>query len=1325
MAQNVYNLSFLDDDYQPQEIGEKLSKFLPGRYIWSLFPEDKIPNVLKQGYNHSIEGLAHKALTGKNFYDLGNYSPGILSDIASTMISFVASPTDYLTLGLGGAVAKTAAKPLLGRTTNALVKGGMPRTEAIKSAQLGMEQLLQKSAPISLRNEFKKGGLSQKVLSEFGKVNKAGSIGSIGFYSGLQSALIQEAEEGEVSLAKSLYDGTKAGLTLYGGMVGGKALSSAMTKGKFGKHISELMNETTPQAKLARLSATKGVEIASFGTAPAVFETIEGNPRFPHPAEYAHALGVVGGLTVARGAVKLASGQPAKQRVTKLKKEDIALEEKGIKGTLTKEAEMAAREQVGRKIDIQEDFKFFRTDGTTIVEAARIRDKKLNDIIKITLRKSENPQIQKDIDIANKNNLPYQIKISKQDYINKYKNISDDRSIPANASINQISKINFKEAKKLSKEQGVSDKEFDIRYKQIKDRSPETLDVEINRRIRRFYEAEKEIPKIVQSLKKDPKFVQDVANVEYGTTFSRILGKNLYNKFMDFAGPAEASVKSPIGKKAFDVLDNFQYQNRIQINKYLGPGGLLDKAGYNTKTPSKEKKLLGQVLSKEININNLKKGQTFVMDGKNYKFNVIDPSRVRKTFNIAYRDAVNAKIDVAKFEPNYFPRYYKSDVLRQLRIDIDNIARKAQKQGYEANEIFNKNENTTLKKEFNNFIKKEIKEGNYSKDFRKLIYQYANVDALGRPKKTPPGVKFNFKSNFVQGFTKLREDTGSSIFDRNNNYSLTKNRLKENKVPQELLEINTDAFLSRYFTSVAKSISHSKNFGQDGAYLKGIGSALNALANDPRSKVTIKDFKNFEQIVKMTTGAIEFDPKFNWSQGTKSFLQDVTSFQVGTKIGLGFAVIPNLSQLSISVALKTGYGPLINAALNYKTKAEYKKFVNSVAYNYKDIMDASIGTSLEGSTLAGKFANLTTNRFFGLPIIGKALSFNRINEINFKMSAVTSYEYLLKQQSIAQGKGALGKLQSQRTKAKMELKKAGFDDFNTNLSLKDPKSKTYDKLQKYAFTFARDFQLQKNVLRDPKFANDPRFRPFFLFKRFGYRQADLFSKVLREEGKNPAMYLRLAASGLFGLGLVMPAKELLSRFLAGEEIYDPKYNLNNTVLDIKQDGSISEAISQYSLNDVIDGIASVGAIGTVSDILAGESFLESVEFALKPVIFADLDKAYDATSRFFTDINGYGIGGAFKRTPKNLAPIFGTGVRRVTQRFATEKQEEDYVKYRKGLVRGQILDALAVGDNKTSIRLLNEWNRVYGFQNPIMYEDVDYDDVAKRIITKAEKRRRP
>ena len=1347
MAKYDFNLSFLDDKSQPESLGEKFTKALPGQYVWSLFPEDKIPNVLKQAYNHSIEGLAHKALTGRNFYDLGGYTPGILADIGSTVLSFIASPTDFLTLGLGGAAAKAVAKPLLSKTTNALIKGGMPKARAVRNAELGFEQALSAALPNALKNELKTGSVSAQVLKEVDRIGTVGSLGSIGFYSGLQSALVQQADEGKISAVKTLTDASKAGLTLYGGMVGGKALATAMEKGKFGKPIQDLLKEDTFQSKLTRLSATKGIEVASFGTAPAVFETIEGNPRFPHPAEYAQAMGVVGGLLVQRKAVQLLRGQPKKDRLTKLEKEEAKAIKEGREGPLTFEArKIAEAEQpTVKKRLLREEIRY--NEFETVRTRENWREKKLDDTITVEIlqvgKGPKGKQRQADIDKFKSDpsnrgirGLSYTVQMKVQDFLKTYRKSSDDPGSlklkrDATNKIRSTEKINTQKADELRKQQKVSDEEFIAKKKKLKEENPDYTRDEIARNLRRHYEAPKDIENLTKSLKADPRFKQDIANLEYGTTLRNMMGKKLYDRFIDFAAPAKGTLDSAVKRRAFDILENYQSGVRIKVNSYLNPSvGILAKSGYfkiedlkGKKAADKEKDLLRRVLESNLDESKIKVGKPFQLDGKTFKFEVIDPAKVRIAFNKAYNDARRAGIEVEKFEKNYAPRYYKPEVIKKIRGELDTIVRQLQNQGHEITEFFaGKQTSSKHKKEFNNYLKAYLNKQGVSKEFRTQMYRYADQF---RQEAKAKGKKLDISSqDFVQAITKLREQVSWTIFDRNNNYSLTKKRQLD--VPKEYRETNPDAIFGRYFNQVAKSIAHFENLGKDGSNLKGIGDALNVLANSPRSKVTAKDFNNFEQIVKMTTGAIEFDPKFNWGQGTKSFLQDVTSFQVGTKIGLGFAVIPNLSQVSISVALKTGYGPILNGVYKYKTNKEYKKFVDSVSYNYKDILEAALGANVEKGGLMGKFANQTTDRLFGLVPgrLGKALSFNRINEINFKMSSVASYEYLLKQQNIALGKGILGKNPSLRTKAVRELNRAGFKDIRTNFDLKTTNQNTYRKMQDFAFKFSRDYQLQKNVLADPKFANDPRFRPFYLFKRFGYRQAELFTRVLSEERNNPALYLRLAASGAFGIGLIMPAKELLSRFLAGEEIYNPDYNLTNTFEYLK-DGSFVEGVSQYGLGDVLKGMSQVGAVGTISDMLASESKLEAVEFALKPVIFADLDKGYQAVQRFFSDVDGYGIGGATRRTPKNLAPIFGTAVRRLAQNLQTEKQKEDYIKYRKGLVRSQILDALAVGNDKTSTRLLNEWNRVYGYQNPIMYDDVDYDDVAERIISKAEKRMRP
>ena len=425
--------------------------------------------------------------------------------------------------------------------------------------------------------------------------------------------------------------------------------------------------------------------------------------------------------------------------------------------------------------------------------------------------------------------------------------------------------------------------------------------------------------------------------------------------------------------------------------------------------------------------------------------------------------------------------------------------------------------------------------------------------------------------------------------------------------------------------------------------------------------------------------------------GTKNLLTDLTNFQVGTKIGLGFAVIPNISQITISTALKIGYGPLINGFRNYHFDKNYRKLFDSISYNYTDLFAQTFGfdtRTREG--IMSKFAQKTTDRFFG---IIPGFSFNKINEINFKMTAIGSYEHLLNLQKTATGKNIKSRIPKEKVKAIAELRKQGFDNFDKiNLDLKKGKvsPENYRKIQSYAFRFARDFQLQKSVLQDPLLANDPRFRPFFLFKRFGVRQAGLFTKILSEENSNPFMYLRLAAAGYAGAAVIAPAREMLA--------------------------------------DVIDSFATVGAMGVISDIIAAEDKLRAIQFTITPVMYQDLNKIYDTVYKFSSEAfspGDYGIFGATKRLPKNISPVFGTGPRRLLQRIWTEKQKEDYTTYRKGPTRTKILDALLDGKRTEALEIMREWNRVYGYENPIVFSEIDYDDMTKRYITKLKKRQRP
>ena len=67
-------------------------------------------------------------------------------------------------------------------------------------------------------------------------------------------------------------------------------------------------------------------------------------------------------------------------------------------------------------------------------------------------------------------------------------------------------------------------------------------------------------------------------------------------------------------------------------------------------------------------------------------------------------------------------------------------------------------------------------------------------------------------------------------------------------------------------------------------------------------------------------------------------------------------------------------------------------------------------------------------------------------------------------------------------------------------------------------------------------------------------------------------------------------------------------------------------------------------------------------------------------------------------------------------------QRAAYVKRIKQLRLGDIKDAIIDGNSEKAVRLINDYNRTYGSENPIMYDDYDADSITNRIINRIKKR---
>ena len=140
-----------------------------------------------------------------------------------------------------------------------------------------------------------------------------------------------------------------------------------------------------------------------------------------------------------------------------------------------------------------------------------------------------------------------------------------------------------------------------------------------------------------------------------------------------------------------------------------------------------------------------------------------------------------------------------------------------------------------------------------------------------------------------------------------------------------------------YSASAAKSIAFTKTAGKKGAQVYDKIKALKDIGGHQEAELLYKSVGTF-------TGAIELDRRYNWRPKSKSILNDLVNIQVATKIGLGFATIPNLTQSFISSVLKTGYGPFISGTLKMITDKNYRALIN----RYSGASSLELQTMLAG-----------------------------------------------------------------------------------------------------------------------------------------------------------------------------------------------------------------------------------------------------------------------------------------------------------------------------------------------------------------------------------------
>ena len=431
------------------------------------------------------------------------------------------------------------------------------------------------------------------------------------------------------------------------------------------------------------------------------------------------------------------------------------------------------------------------------------------------------------------------------------------------------------------------------------------------------------------------------------------------------------------------------------------------------------------------------------------KLTEVEALRLSKALEAGKAPEVKAVLDDIVFQlrkngvkigyvENYFPRVWKREVAEEVFNDLAKVEKMMIESGNKSDQI----------------IKSYL--GNQSKNTIDIVnYMISEGSA----------------KTYSEALKRLKKDVSNQLFPQS---SFEKARKLD--LPATIFERDARKVIPYYLDTMTKRLSLAKQFGADGK--KGQRIIDKVSRKNPDEGILL------HEVLDMYTGNAE--QLRGYTGKAKDILNAYYGFEVGSKIGLGTATIPNLTQTLVSTMPQWGVFRTLRSGIDL-LNPQSREFARSTGI-LKDSMISAL-SGVEPTGIMGKFSKYATK-----------LGFEQVNKFNLYLAANTF-----------------------KVGAKDLMKIANSNSIKANWSRKTLKSfginykskLTDDLLAKKMYRFAVDSQLQKNVLRDPKVFNDPKWRPLFLFKRFGVRQATMIKDMLKTEIKNGNYMpiLRIMAGG--------------------------------------------------------------------------------------------------------------------------------------------------------------------------------------------------------------------
>lgn len=636
--------------------------------------------------------------------------------------------------------------------------------------------------------------------------------------------------------------------------------------------------------------------------------------------------------------------------------------------------------------------------------------------------------------------------------------------------------------------------------------------------------------------------------------------------------------------------------------------------------------------------------------------------KVKVVFDKAYKLAEKTGIEVSGYIEQYFPRMMRKDIQKIIFDDLMPFI--AKNEAFLQNKITNRKDLNML----NKIVQRSIQAGEFNKVTTRALNKLVKEGKL----------------SYKQAMENLRSEVFSEMYSPFGNLE----KKRKLKLPSDFYERNAKEVITRYLDKFGKRISSAEVFGKKGEEAKSLLEALRL--KDPT------EYKVMKELYANYTGLSSVDPAKAMSPAARKLADAIMSFEYGTKIGLGFATIPNVTQTLISTAVEAGYWRTVKGAARL-LRPEVRKRIRQSGATHHNVMDILLGTDMgvtNPRSIREGLKKIVTEKGINNRLANTAnllttvSGFKGINYINQLLAASTAEVYVKDLSKIARSKPA------QRTRkykdetlrykwATRNLSRLGIKDFSKKL--------TDSNVENAMYRFAKESQLQKDILKDPLAFNNPKLRPLFIFKRFGFRQAKYAKDTFRREIQqgNVLVPLRMAAGGLMGLGFVNGAKDFLVKFFSGEDV-------------VRED-------TEGFFERLIEAWGSVGSLGFFSDILDSEDVLSSLKFTLTPVVLSDLDKAYTGIESLQRNIEKYGAENweTYQRSVKGFAGLFGTSVKRFAERFETAGQKAKGISTEKGRIRSKIFEHYKEGNYKRAEKLYIQWNNKRE-SNPFTFEDISF-----------------